>query len=98
LSQLERGRRKPPHPDILKGLALLYEVPLKDLLIAAGYLPQEENEKPSTAKIESAFNHVASDPRMTFGTRRKTPKLTLEVKKYIVEIYEKLTGQNLLSE
>lgn len=37
LSQLERGRRNPPHPDILKKLAKVYEVPLTELLSAAGY-------------------------------------------------------------
>jgi transcriptional regulator with XRE-family HTH domain len=96
LSQLERGRRKPPHLEILKGLAAVYEVPLKDLLVAAGYLPQDENKEPSTGKIESAFGHISSDPRMSFGTRKKAPKLSLEAKKYIVQMYEKLTGQDLL--
>lgn len=96
LSQLERGRRKPPHPDILKGLAAIYEVPLKDLLVAAGYLPPEANKEPTAGAIESAFDHVSKDPRMSFGTRRKTPKLSLEAKKYIVQMYEKFTGQDLL--
>ncbi len=96
LSQLERGRRKPPHPEILKGLAALYEVPLKDLLVAAGYLPSEEKKVASDETVEAAFEHVSKDPRMSFGTRMKTPKLTLEVKRYIVQMYEKLTSQNLL--
>jgi transcriptional regulator with XRE-family HTH domain len=96
LSQLERGRRNPPHPDILKGLAAAYKVPLKDLLVAAGYLPPEESNAPTREKIESAYEHISKDPRLAVGTRAKSPKLSLEAKKYIVEMYEKLTNQELL--
>ena len=38
LSQIERSLRKPPHPDILKRLARVYQVTHRELLIAAGYL------------------------------------------------------------
>jgi HTH-type transcriptional regulator, competence development regulator len=95
LSLLERGLRAAPHPNILKGLATLYEAPVKDLLIAAGYLPPESGKEPSPATIESAFNLVKNDPRITHGTRKKSPKLSLEAKRYIVGVYETLTGQKL---
>lgn len=96
LSQVERGRRKPPHLDIMKRLATFYEVPLKDLLIAAGYFPQEEAGEPTSEKIEAAYKRVTTDPRLSVGTRMKAPKLTLEAKKYIVQIVEKFTNQDLL--
>lgn len=95
LSLLERNLRKAPHPSILKGLATLYEIPVKDLMIAAGYLPQESGKGPSPATIESAFNLVTNDPRIAHGTRKKRPKLSLEAKRYIVGVYETLTGQKL---
>jgi transcriptional regulator with XRE-family HTH domain len=95
LSLLERGLRKAPRPSILKGLAALYDAPVKNLMIASGYLPPESGKEPSPATIESAFNHVMNDPRITHGTRKKSPKLSLEAKRYIVGVYETLTGQKL---
>jgi transcriptional regulator with XRE-family HTH domain len=95
LSLLERGLRKAPRHSILKGLATLYDAAMKDLLIAAGYLPPESGKEPSPASIESAFNLVKNDPRIAHGTRSKGPKLSLEAKRYIVGVYETLTGQKI---
>jgi HTH-type transcriptional regulator, competence development regulator len=96
LSQLERGRRKKPHPDILKRMADVYSVPLKDLMIAAGYLAPETQTKSQTEQIEDAYRQVQNDQRVSHGTRRKDLKLNLEAKRYIVEMYENLTGRKLL--
>jgi transcriptional regulator with XRE-family HTH domain len=95
LSLLERGLRKAPHPSILNGLAKVYDAPVKDLLIAAGYLPPESDKEPSSATIESAFNLVKNDPRIAHGTRSRGPRLSLEAKRYIVGVYETLTGQKI---
>ena len=96
LSQLERGLRNTPHPEILKKLAKVYEVPLTELLAAAGYV---ENEKGITRdQIEQAFQHVISDPKYRHGTRLKGSALSLEAKRFIVEIYEKMTERKLLEE
>jgi HTH-type transcriptional regulator, competence development regulator len=96
LSQLERGRRKRPHPDILKRMAEAYNVPLKELLIAAGYLAPETKTKSPKEQIEYAYQQVQNDPRVSHGTRRKDLKLNLETKRYIVKVYENLTGRKLL--
>ena len=96
LSQLERGRRNPPHPDILKRLAKVYEVPVNDLLSAAGYLEQEKGI--TRERIEQAYQHVISDPKYRHGTRLKGSALSLDAKQFIVEMYEKMTGRKLLSE
>ena len=96
LSQLERGNRKRPHPDILKRMAEVYNEPIKNLLIAAGYLtPDTENKSPDE-RIEDAYKQVQSDPRISHGTRRKGLKLSLEAKRHIVEMYENLTDRKLL--
>ncbi len=96
LSQLERGRRNPPHPDILKRLANVYEVPVTELLSAAGYL--EEKQGSRKQNVEQAFQHVITDPKYHYGTRLKGADLSLEAKRFIVEMYEKMTKRKLLGE
>lgn len=96
LAQIEQGRRNPPRPDFMKRLAPAYQVTQKDLLRAAGHL--EENNEPSLSdeqEVEMAFNYVMNDPRYKSGTRM-TGELTMEVKRFIVEMYEKATGKKLL--
>jgi transcriptional regulator with XRE-family HTH domain len=96
LSQLERGLRKSPHPEILNGLASLYGVQVKDLMIAAGYLPKEPEGEPSAEAVETAYRRVNDHPLVTVGTRRRHPKLTLPQKRYLVEVVQALTGEKLL--
>jgi|SRR5580765_6504062 len=95
LSQIERGLRNPPHPDILKRLAAVYETPHTDLLIKAGYLDDKEQGDPPRLEIESAFRLVITDPQFRFGTRLKGAAPSLETKRFIVEMYEKLTEKPL---
>lgn len=94
LSQIERGLRKPPHPDILNRLAGVYEVPPRDLLVAAGYLKDEGGV--TREKIERAYEHVINDPKYRHGTRLKGSGPSLEAKRFIVEIYERATDRKLL--
>ena len=96
LSQIERDLRNPPHPDILKRLAQVYEVLPRELLIAAGYLEDEADKGITRLKIEKAYRHVISDPRFRHGTRLKGSALSVETKRFIVEMYEKMTDQKLL--
>ena len=96
LSQLEREQRKRPHPDILKRMAEVYNEPLKNLLIAAGYLVPEAESKSLEERIEHAYREVQSDAQISHGTRRKGAKLSLDAKRVIVEMYENITGRKLL--
>ncbi len=96
LSQIERDLRNPPHPDILKRLAQVYEVPHRELLITAGYLEDEADKGITRLKVEKAYQHVISNPRFRHGTRLKGSALSVEAKRFIVEMYEKMTGQKLL--
>lgn len=96
LSQLERGIRKPPHPEILQRLAKAYEVPVEDLLAEAGFLENKADKGITREKIEKAFAHVVSDPQFRHGTRLKGVKLGPEAKRFVVEVYEKLSGRKLL--
>lgn len=94
LSQIERGLRNPPHPEILKRLAAVYETPHTDLLIKAGYLDETEQGGETRLEIESKFRHVIADPEFQFGTRLRGAAPSLETKRFIVEMYEKLTMKN----
>jgi HTH-type transcriptional regulator, competence development regulator len=96
ISQIERGLRNPPHPDILKRLARAYDVPHRDLLVAARYLEEDSAETAKRRQIEEAYKHVLTDPTFKQGTRLKGTHVSLETKRFIVEMYEKLTQRNLL--
>jgi transcriptional regulator with XRE-family HTH domain len=98
ISQIETGRRKPPHPDILRRLARVYEVSVQDLMVKAGYLDAESEMGITPNKINAAFDHAVSDPRLQFGTRLKGVRLGIEGKRAIVELYEKWSGEKLLAE
>jgi transcriptional regulator with XRE-family HTH domain len=97
LTLIERGLRKPPGADVLKKLAPVYNVPIRDLLRAAGYLAEENREISEEEEIEMAFQFVMNDPRYRSGTRLKNGELSLNVKRFIVEMYEKATGKKLLT-
>ncbi len=95
VSQIERGLRKPPHPDILNRLAAVYQVPARELMVQAGYLP-DDKETEKKRLIERAYEHVLTDPSYSHGTRLKAAHLSLDAKRFIVEMYEKMTGRTLL--
>lgn len=45
LGQIEQAKRPPPHPNILKKLAPLYDVSVYELMAAAGYLDEAQSIK-----------------------------------------------------
>lgn len=96
LSQLESGKRDNPHPEVLKELAAFFNVPMIEMLKAAGYLKDDDMPEESyDAKINRLFNHVINDPGYKYGHRIKGA-VTTEVKKFVIEMYEKATGKTLL--
>ena len=96
ISQIERGLRRPPHPDILKRLAKSYDVPHRELLIAAGYLEEDSAETAKRRQVEEVYQHVLTDPGFKHGTRLRGTRVSFETKRLIVEMYEQLTKQKLL--
>ncbi len=98
VSQFERGLRNPPHPDILNRLAKVYEVPVRDLLIEAGYLKEETSAHERLEQLERAFTCAINDPMFQYGTRLKGTRVTEEIKRFVVEMYEKAVGRKLLGE
>ena len=58
-----------PSADILAKLAPVYDVPVRDLLKAAGYLGEAASNLSEEEEVEMAFRYVMSDPRYKSGTR-----------------------------
>ena len=95
LNQIEQGKRRLPGVGILKKLAPVYNVPIRILLRVAGYLEEGTIELSEEEEVEMAFQYVMNDPRYKSGTRIKGG-LTTEIKRFIVEMYEKATDKKLL--
>ena len=96
LSQLETGKRKRlPTPTRLKALADYYNVSIQQLLEKAGYYEEGDIQETKEQQIEKAFLHVLSDQAFKYGTRLKG-KYDLDAKRFIVEMYEKLTKKKLV--
>ena len=98
ITQIENGKKNAPGPEVLKKLAPAYNVPVRELLKAAGYLDDAKEIKPALSdeeEIDMAFRYVMGDPRYASGTRLAGP-ITTDVKRFIVEMYEKATGKKLL--
>ena len=96
LSQLETGkRRRLPTPDRLIALADYYNTSIKELLEKAGYYEEEDIQETKEQKIEKAFLHVLNDHAFKYGTRLKG-KYDLDAKRFIIEMYEKLTKKRLV--
>ena len=70
-------------------------MPVRDLLKAAGYLEEAGPNLGEEEEVELAFRYVMSDPRYKPGARVKG-KLTTDVKRFIVEMYENATKKKLL--
>ncbi len=96
LSQIEKGDRH-PGPKLLRRLAVLYGVNIQELLRKAGYLDKDEKEAEvdEATEVERAYQYVLSDPVFRVGTRPRGP-LSMESKRFIVELYERYTGKRLL--
>ncbi|MEL7562799.1 helix-turn-helix transcriptional regulator [Dehalogenimonas sp. 4OHTPN] len=95
LAQIEQGHKHKPSAEILKKLAPVYDVPIRDLMKAAGYLEEAVGDLSEELEVEMAFRYVMNDPRYKSGTRL-SGELTTDVKRFIVEMYEKATGKKLL--
>jgi transcriptional regulator with XRE-family HTH domain len=97
LAQIENGKRNPPGHELMNKLATVYHVAVAELLKKAGYLedPGTDCGLSNEQEVDMAFNYVLSDPRYQSGTRL-SGELTTEVKRFIVEMYEKATGKKLL--
>ncbi len=94
LSQIERGDRR-PGPNLLNKLSTIYNVDGHALLKRAGHLGDPDPTADQALEVERAYRYVLSDPVFRVGTRPDGP-LSLNAKRFIVEMYQKFTGKRLL--
>lgn len=96
LSNIELGIKKPGIKTLAK-LSSYYQVPLEHLLHVAGIedeMPQPVDRE-SPMDIQRAFQFVVTDPRVAHYPM-PAEALSLDVQKYVVQIYEQYTGRKLL--
>ena len=94
LSQIERGEKR-PGANLLRKLADLYRVDPDDLIRRAGHGSQPDPFSDEAMDVERAYRFVLDDPAFRVGTRPDGP-MTVNAKRFIVEMYEKFTGKRLL--
>ena len=94
LSQIERGVSQ-PGANLLRKLADLYRVDAEDLIRRAGHGAQPDPFSDQAMDVERAYRFVLDDPAFRVGTRPDGP-MTVNAKRFIVEMYEKFTGKRLL--
>ncbi len=92
LYQVENGKKALTDPEFFNRIADYFNIHVEELLKKAGYLRERDNEK---EKIEKAFTHVINDPKFQFGSRMRG-KYDLDAKRFIIEVYEKMTKRKVL--
>ena len=88
IAKIEQGKRQ-PSAAVLKKLAPVYNVPLSHLFKAAGYWDEDVSQLTEGEEVDMAFRLVMND-------LRRSGRLTTEVKKSIVRMYETATGRKFL--
>ena len=94
LSQIERGERRPGR-NLVHKLAEAYDVDAQQLMRRAGHTGQPAPNSTEALDVERAFQFVLADPDFRVGTRPDGP-LSINSKRFIVEMYERYTGKRLL--
>ena len=73
-------------------------MPQEEILTRAGYLDVPKEADLSRREVDRAFQYVIGDPEYRQGTRLRDANLTVDAKRFIVEMYQKVTGKKLLEE
>lgn len=99
LYQIERGERNVPKLEVLRKMATTYEVSFASLMAAARLQEPEQEDAyyKNTKIIENAFEFVRNHPDYVFGTHLNANDIPIEVKRFVVEMYQAATGANLLN-
>ena len=94
LSVIERGNKR-PGPKILSRLAAYHNVPLDELLDAAGYPQPNKDGKDTIADIQRSFRFLTEDPELG-ELQKPSEAIPIELKRFAIQVYEHYTGRKLL--
>ena len=94
LSQIECGERRPGR-NIVNKLAAVYNADPEELMKRAGHVGRPDPNSNEVLEVERAYRYVLADPQFRVGTRPDGP-LSINAKRFIVEMYERFTGKRLL--
>lgn len=95
LSNIELGLKRPGLKTLAK-LGLYYQVPLEHLMRVAGLEEQAPEPQPgSVMDIQRAYGFVLGDPNVAkYQKPAETP--SVDMQKFVVEMYQHFTGRKLL--
>ena len=95
LSNIELGLKKPGLKTLAK-LGMYYDVPLEHLMRVAGLADEApEPQKGSIIEVQRAYGFVLGDPVVSkYQKPPETP--SLDVQRFVVEMYQHFTGRKLL--
>ena len=96
LSVIERGNKR-PGPKVLSRLAAYHNVPLDELLDAAGYPQPNDDGKNTIADIQRSFRFLTEDPELE-QFQKPSDAVPIELKRFAIQIYEHYTGRKLLDQ
>ena len=95
LSNIELGLKRPGLKTLAK-LGMYYQVPLDHLMQVAGLQDQApEPQEGSVFDIQRAYGFVLGDPSVS-KYRKPTETPSLDIQKFVVEIYQHFTGRKIL--
>ena len=97
LCNVERGSQR-PGLKFLGKMADYYHIGMADIIRQAELIGNNEldTQEARAANIERSYRFVMDDPKLRACQRPETP-LSIEAKRYIVRMYELLTGRLILS-
>ena len=96
LSQFETGTRI-PNVEVVQRLAVCYGVRMTDILGPAGILDDRHLDPYGDRinRLEHSYQYVLADPKLR-TLPRPTDPVPPETKRFLVTVYERLTGKRLL--
>ncbi len=97
LALLESGSRNSPSYEYLERLAAVYNVSVEQMAQKAGYKQRGQSPAIPPERIEWAFTCARSDPDFTYGIQIQPHIESMEAKAFFVELYQRATGQKLLT-
>ncbi|UAT43230.1 helix-turn-helix transcriptional regulator [Anaplasmataceae bacterium AB001_6] len=98
ISQLENGEiNKIPEPERLKKLADYYNVTMEEILFHAGYIDKSKVGDTLEERINKAFDALLMHEMFEYANRLDKEKYDIELKRFIIDMYEKLSGEKVLS-